>query len=327
MNPKLIFLTFIVVGCGTLVGNPKKPGDNKPASIVIPEIEFELPSAVTAEGEGIGLVNTAANKLTIVHSWSYRTEKLLQQINKLFKRLNDDGVSGKGAFKSKGPDSGISGAISESSESDFEYQAVICYKDKPFVHARWTTDGSHILVTRDFSTSPFKNEKKSTFASEIELIVKENSTQINIASEGERKKPKFETADGSMMSEYITMTHSEDNISISGINDWYSDLPENGDFAGDNYVVAKLDTSGEGSYIGYRKSILRCGSGFDEDSADLFTGKKTGEPGFCIGRTIGAIKDFSAAELNAAIPDFEEIGVIKTEKLKRIELDDDLSCD
>jgi hypothetical protein len=334
---------WVFVGCGTLVGNPKRPQDGSSATtpqvVSLPTINFALPASLVtlgseeeSETDGLGLIAARNPKFTLLHAFSDRSNRIVQGVNEVIDFLRQESVTTTGSFSGKGSQQRISGHVVESSDPIFPYEAVVCFDDEPFLRLMFDESGERLRATKEFSKGALGEKLKSEFISEIDFEKSSTgTTSIVVRTQGKFPQAKSQRLryDGPYLFETMRYTRSRSGaFSISGVNDWSDDaLPAS--FEGDGYIVGQVAEDGTGESIGYRKaSLLLCRGGFDEDAADLFTALPVrGEAGWCFGQAIGSATPYSSSEKIQAMKRLESVGVTKKSELQQLKGLSEATCD
>ena len=88
-------------GCGTMVGNPKKPADGgggeEPEAISLPQIDFGMPESIVNETEtGLYLTALTESRYTVLHSSAQRVDYLVKSVNTVLAKLDTEEVKNTG---------------------------------------------------------------------------------------------------------------------------------------------------------------------------------------------------------------------------------------
>jgi hypothetical protein len=339
-------LAYVLAGCGTLVGNPKQPQDSTqttPKVVVVPELNFVLPSSVLelgGEEDSDSSLRLAAQnfmrsgienpKFTLLHGFSYRADRIVKSIEKAVKFLKSERIESTGQFSSRGSDRKISGYIAEISDEVYTHEFVLCHDDQPVMHMQFDEPGKHIRATKDFSKAPVGEALKAQFISEIVIDTKDEASQLRFRTNGAfpQSSSRLLRYDGTEFVEAMSFTKlASGDFTLSGVNDWRSSGSSD-PFEGDGYIVGRIAADGSGESVGYRKaSSIACRGGFDEGASDLFDAiPRRGQPGWCFAQAIGAEQEFSDVEVLEALQRLKEIGLTKKSELSTVKMNPDLSC-
>ncbi len=327
---KLTMTLFIILAtaCGTQAGNPKKPGDE----IVIPDIKYDVPSSVVGESSLMlahsDLNLSEDNCTSLFHCKARRAHQIVRGINAVIKRIRDtDKIRSAGDFRDKGPGRNISGKIEVIEDGDFERSTTMCFKNKVFLHMKWSQDGSKIAVTRDFSADPLSDFIARVGKSRVEFTKTATESILDFRTESAWDSPPGQTTDGEILNEHIiSKVDAEKNVTITSVNDWYATRPTV--FEGDHYLTGKMDAAGLGEFVTYIKSGLCSINGFDEAAPDLWDPTYTpGDPRWCYGRKVETGTLFNNSQLTAALARLEPIGILSSDTLGTVDFDVDVRCD
>jgi hypothetical protein len=333
-------------GCGTIVGNPKKPPNNEnddPAFFRIPVIDFSIPeSAIEDDPDVAGLALQAddlekGGQKTILIAWAKRFDRSLKEINRLSERINkiidsENSVVESGVLTFKGKGQGQIGATIHKllGGEIYAYEALLCHGSTPVSHIRWSEDKAKIAITRDFApvVEDFKDSSQLLTSLTLETS---DSLSIDMRAFGESSGDlPDEPAKGFV--EHGIVTKDADNlITIKAVSDFYSQpVPEK--FGGSSYLTGRMipdqDTGGKPysqEFVGYYKSYSFCKNGFDENAENLWLPTVKG-PRFCIGRPAGMKRFGSFKDFVSTVKSLEPVGILKSETLAPVAIDTVLVC-
>jgi hypothetical protein len=351
----VVAILALPLGCGTVVGNPRKPTDGtpKPTAIVytLPELSFDVgdagaeadPSALALRDDAALVEDapTAEGDRTVLRGWSRRLDKIVAQINALSTRVtkiaaqereaNDDDVL---TFSGKGGDGRLSGRLEPlAGDATYAYRAVLCRDEAPFMELKWSADGKRVSLVRDFSAPSAADVETFALRSAIEAT-EDDVLKLSIRTEGEWSDDAASTA-GYLVEASEATRDASGVIELRAVSDFGTAKPD--PFDGGAYLVGRLSPvagpAGEGSrrkmsqaFVGYdRRFSERCGAGFDEAAADLWHPDGDG-PRFCLGRPAGAKRFGSVAGFHATLADLQPIGIQPKAALAPVALPAGLSC-
>jgi hypothetical protein len=341
----------ITAACGTVAGNPKKPSDGTPPPSVmvyqLPLIDFSLPDDATSDdGNELLLAQGFDQNKSLLTVGARRLDLATRRVNALSERVNAIVTSEREAgntdetltFAARGGDGKLSAKIGPAATDDdgMAYEAVICHTDKPFVWFRWSEDGKHVKLTRDFAVSDEQAEVFS-LTSALDIVVGE-TTVIEATHQGEAKNDALPNPEGNGVTEHTRAERlASGDINLKATADRYAELPEDGAFSGDSYVTGRLVPTGvtlpsgksqfDTEFVGYFKGFkLLCAAGFDESADDLWSPDKVG-PRFCLGRPKGAKLFESFDQFVETAQGLASVGIIPAAALRRVALPDGLACD
>ncbi len=332
-------------GCGTIIGNPKKPPSNdgeNPGFFKLPLIDFTLPdSAVEDDSDVAGFalqddIEKGGQK-TILIAWSKRFDRSLREINRLSERINNiienersNIIDGVLTFKGKGE--GQVGAVIQklSNHSDYDFEALLCHGPTPVSHIRWAGDKSKIAVTRDFA--PLVDDYEESIELLTSLVLeKTDILTIELRAFGEVNSDLPDDSAKGFVERGIVTKDADTVITVKSVGDYYNEpLPTT--FGGSSYLTGRMipDPATGGKpysqeFVGFYKSYSFCKNGFDENADNLWD-PTLGGPRFCVGRPAGMKKFGSFKELVKTVKSLEPVGILKSETLAPVAIETDLTC-
>ena len=344
----------LVVACGTVAGNPKKPGSaGSPTAptaatfdLSLPTIDFEVPPEATAsEALLLAEETVGVTDRTLLTAGTKRATKLLKDIDALSRRVNAvlrsersaGGTTTSVSFKGKG-DGRLGGRVFPLASADsgaeggtFAYRAILCASDRPVVDFRWSADGKKLSLTRDFAHLTDGGDSAVDMRSLV-TVSRGTTTVVTMTNQGTWQDGE-PSGGGPILTELAELaTLTGGGYSYRMVGDRGTAAPSAGMASGDAYLVAKLQPRTNGSagydteFVGYFKGDGRCSNvGFDEAAADLWRPNFTG-PRFCMGRPYKGKAFASRAELYGTLADLQPIGVLSKSKPAPVALDAALSC-
>lgn len=325
-----LLLAMFALSCGSHAGNPSKPDGS---TVVIPEIKYDLPTSVTGDSTSLMLagdysaLNAPDTCSSLFHCKAKRAHLIVKGVNSVIRRIRDiDKVQITGAFRSKGPGRNLSGKIEVIEDGEFTRSATMCFKNKVFLHMKWSLDADRIVVTRDFGANPLSDYDDRTGISRVELTKVDDETTLDFRTESEWEVPPGNSTDGNILNEHlVSVMDADKNVTIASVNDWYATTPTT--FEGDHYVTGKINASGQGEFVTYIKSGL-CPAGFDEGAADLWNPTfNPGDPRWCYGRKVETSTTYTNNEMTAALQRLEPIGLVSKGSLGPVRFDEDVACE
>ncbi len=343
MNSRWQILGLVLVlctGCGTVVGNPKKPKDEpKQDAIVfkVPQLELTVPSEAKDDDPALALfaddVPDNSDKAPLT-AWAKRVDRVLGRINNFSERVNriidrkeDDVQGGVLVFKNRGDDNLVSGRVQTLAQGgEFGYEAVLCYDGKLLTHMRWTEAGDKVELTRDFGVRTAENDDSWTFLSTLKLV-KTDKVSIDLDSQGTVQEGEG-GEDGSSLTESSHIEKDDAGFRLRMVADSRknAELPADGAYDGDRYLVGQVSPSGS-EFVGFYKFMKQaCSLGFDEARDDLWH-PEAGSPRFCVGRPPGARKFSAVSDFYDTLSRLEAIGVQPKAALHAVKFQDGLTCE
>lgn len=337
-----ILLTGLAA-CGTVVGNPKKPGSGTgtpqpAAAFVLPLVDFAVP---TEDDAALALraddaFDQRADKSTLSDT-RRRLDRSLAHIDAFSARLNkiveketagDDGVL---RFAGRGDDDALSGLIEPLAAGDFAYQAVVCHQGALLMQFKWSGDGGRIELVKDFAAQTATGEDHFELKGRIS-VTKAAAVTVVMDTQG-RADTEIADQEGFGLTERaVAARDAAGVVTIKTTGDRYQTEPEAGAFEGDYYLTgrlvpragtAKFDTEFVSYFKGRR---VLCRQGFDEDAADLWAPDLSG-PRFCLGRPLGKGTFGSSAEFLETVAGLEVVGIVKAAELGAVSFEAGLGCD
>lgn len=333
-------------GCGTIVGNPKKPKDpNQPAPTglvyALPELDFDVGDVAgdTDTASELMLVqdDPAEGDRSLLHAWGRRFAKVVMDINGLSRRVNkiveEERAAGNDdenlVFKDKGTLHKLSGKVLPLADGGvYAYEAVICYEGKVFNHLKWSEDGGKVELTRDFAPKIADEDESYSVVSKI-VATKGDSgaAKLEVLMNGQWDAMAQDGEDGKGVAEHGVVNRlASGELQVSSVVDRFAEKPADGAYEGDAYLVGRLvpgtaTDAGkkhfDAEFLGYYDVLPRCAStAFDE-----------ADPKFCVGRPLGKKRFTSLAQYKATVETLKGIPVQSRKSLVGVALDASLSCE
>jgi len=365
LNPWVLtgaWLALILCGCGTIVGNPKKPATPSapaPTAIVyeLPKLNFSLPDEIKGTATPLPLADpsTAASlaliddvgngDLGILIEWSRRVERIVKQIDGVTAQINQIVVHERQTnfdevlkFQGRGQTGKLSGRLAELAAGDgYDFEAVLCFDGKVFTDFKWTKAGDKIELTRDFSMKPDGADESFPLLSRV-LMTSNGVVSLDVTNQGSWPEPQLPGGDGEFITEraqVLRLATSELDIKIVG--DRGVAKAADGTYKGNVYLTGRLspkatDPAGKVSfdteYAGYFSGFKAgCQNGFDDEAADLWHPPLTGEPHFCVGRPLGGKRFTSLVEYYNTLSHLKTIGTLTKKDMTNVDLGSAASCD
>ena len=348
-------LTFIVIffGCGTIVGNPKKPVDDttQTNSYAIPEINISMPEEdVNTDGgallltdtdlsSGMNLTRRNLNKRKVLlYSWVRRVNGVIKEVNRISRRINQISAtltpndSQQIVFANQGDDSLLSGKIESITADDtYAYQAVLCAGDDIFAHLKWSEDASKIALTKDFKAAAFNSSLKTDY--KVRAVAEQSADSLNlqINSQGSWVEELVEESQGTSLLEFGNINLGSDRIyEVKAVSHRYQDELGN-EITGDSYLTGRLVPSLVNSdkyfseFLAYLKNAEACGT-FSEDQSVIWNPENLGDDGWCYGSPLGRIAFRNLETLQRTYTNLEAVGYASTQSLETVSFDEGLTC-
>jgi hypothetical protein len=347
------FLLFVLIallpfqdGCGTIVGNPKKPPNNEsedPSFFKIPVIDFTIPDSAIEDDSDIGGLALQADDLenggqkTILVAWSKRFDRSLKEINRLSERINkiidnENSLVVDGILTFKGKGQGQVGATIHKLTGDdiYTYEALLCHGTTPISHIRWSDDKSKVAVTRDFAPLVEDYEEPLQLLTSLTLETSDVLT-IEMRAFGEASGDLPDEPAKGFIERGVMTKDADAVITVKTVSDFFNQpVPET--FGGSSYLTGRMipdPTTGGKPYsqefVGYYKSYSFCNNGFDEDSSNLWDPAFRG-PRFCIGRPAGMKRFRTFKDLVSTVKSLESVGILKSKTLAPVAIETSLRC-
>ena len=351
----LIWAIFIILGgCGTIVGNPKKPVDDTTQtnnSYAIPEINIDMPEEdVNSDSNGFLLTNTDTpinldlnrrdipKRKILLYSWVRRVNSVIKEINRISRRVNQissalpPNETQQIIFSNKGEQGRLSGKIEQiTANGPLTYQAVLCDNNEIFTHLKWSEDGKTLELTKDFKSQALNNSLRTDYV--VHAIAEQSDEGINfsINSQGTWVEELVEESMGTSLLEYGQVNFAQDNIySIKTVSHRYQgDLGS--ELSGDSFLTGRLvpkpATQGQyfSEFLAYLKTAELCGT-FSQDPSIIWNPESIGDDGWCYGSPLGRNIFRNLEALQRTYTNLEAIGFATTDKLSPVNFEEGLTC-
>lgn len=361
MLQKLMLLILVLPlqdGCGTIVGNPKKPKTTpetvSPVIFSLPSIDFSVPESAVSDDTDAAGFNLAgdrnlllqngvegAGQKTVLISWARRLDRTIQQINRLSNRINkivesDKTVNNDGVliFAAKGHDGQLGAKIQPLPAGDeYHFEAVLCHNNAVVSHLRWSEGGSKMEVTRNFATRVEQEDVADALVSRL-IIDKGAAVSIDLMTYGTASGDLPEGEGKGFVEHAVVQKKENAEITVKAVMDIFAEEPSDLQFNGAYYLTGRMTpdqkTGGKpfaqqfvAYYQGYR---LLCKNGFDEDAADLWQ-PAVSSPRFCLGRPSGKPKFESFPHFVETVSALEDVGIVSKSTLAPVALAPGLGCE
>jgi hypothetical protein len=355
----LLLLLPFQDGCGTIVGNPKKPPNNEGETsefFKLPLIEFAVPDSATqddADVAGLALIDAGLSspqnrsfqagdlenggQKTLLVAWSKRLDRSLKEINRLSERINkiiDDErsevVDRVLTFKQKGQGQ-LGATIQQIANADpYAYEALLCHGATPVSHVKWSKDQKKIAITRDFG--PLVDGYEDSIQLLTSLVLEKTEVlSIELRAFGEAGGDLPDEPGKGFVERGVITKDEASVITVKTVSDFYNQpVPET--FSGSSYLTGRMipDEATGGKpfkqeFVGYYEPYAFCKNGFDENDPDLWSPDFSG-PRFCLGRPVGAKRFDSIKEFLSTIKNLETVGILRSETLAPVAIETSLAC-
>jgi hypothetical protein len=255
---------------------------------------------------------------TVLERTADRANTIIEQLNAVVAKLNVVKLPKSGEFSGK---LGFGGALAELEDDPvYDRAAVICLSGAPVIHVKYDEAGTRVRYTRDFGVRADLTESGNAFVARVIFDASGDTATLDVLANGKPfNKPRVVT-DGDYLVDHVRVSEDSDGgVTVSGVEDWRAAADTAPATVGDAYLVGRLDAAGDGEFVGYRKfETSACPDELDEaDAAD---------PGWCLGRTVGATTGFTDEERAAAWERLQDIGITSAGTLELVAMDDDLEC-
>ncbi|NRA45325.1 MAG: hypothetical protein HRU09_10270 [Oligoflexales bacterium] len=347
-------LFTILVGCGTIVGNPKKPVDDSTQTqntYAIPEINIEMPEEdVNTDSASLLLTDQEADggfslsqrnipkRKILLFSWVKRVNSVIREINRISRRVNQisngqsPNDSGQIIFANQGEQGRLSGKLETiSSDDSMSYQAVLCDNGEVFAHLMWSQDGRKVELTKDFKSQALNSTLRTDYKVRAVAEIVGDGVDLVINSQGTWVEELVEESQGTSLLEYGNVNFSADkNYAIKSVTHRYQgELGTQLD--GDSFLTGRLVPNAANSdkyfseFLAYLKSAESCGT-FSQDSNVVWNPESIGDDGWCYGSPLGRNNFRNLATLQRTYTNLEAIGFASTDKLETVSFTEGLSC-
>lgn len=319
-------------GCGTVAGNPKKPGNppTPPAGQIVyqlPLLDFALPEAATEDGAEFLLQDDGSPSL--MRQWGKRLARVTKNVDAFSARLNkliEKDAVGEGedlSFASRG-DGKISGTVQAlTGDAEFAYRATVCYDGQPFKDFRWSADGTKILVTKSLAVKTDTSDDAFALTTRFKLAKIDGRIVFDAANEGAVLEADGEEGAG-LVERAFGARSADGELTLRAAIDRYEVRPEA--FKPDVYLTGRAKGTGELEFVGYAASLkVLCKTPFDETTPS-WAPEKGGPRHFCFGRPKGKKRFADFDEYLAVLKRLEPIGIVKASDLGSVALPAGLAC-
>lgn len=337
----LLLLVLLVQGCGTVVGNPKKPKDepkNEAVAFKVPTVDFSVPNEAKEDDvTGLSLTEDAPSEgdKKLLTEQTGRLHRAIERINAVSNRVNlilekkeDQVQGGRLVFKNRGEDNLVSGKIQTlAAGGEYAYEAVFCYAGRVTTHMKWNEAGDRFELTRDFGIKTASDDQTLSLVSNLKLV-KTDKVAVDFASQGVLDAGEGDE-DGAVYTESSHFERDAAGFRVRSVGESRAgtELPADGTYDGDRYLVGQVTADGV-EFTGYRKALkVACKNGFDEGAGDLWKPTDADRPRFCAGRPAGGKKFASVSEYYDTLERLEKVGIEPKANLRAVKLEDGLSCE
>ncbi|MFK7826674.1 MAG: hypothetical protein AB8G05_21210 [Oligoflexales bacterium] len=347
---------MILLGCGTIVGNPKKPVDDTTqtnSNFAIPEINIDIPEEdVNTDSASLFLTDSdpymdsslflaprnLPRRKILLYSWVRRVNGVIKEINRISQKVNQISAtlapnsSQQIVFAGQGEQGRLSGKIDPvSTEDAFAYQAVLCDEGEIFAHLKWSADASKIEFTKDFSSAALNSTLRTDYR--VNAMVEQGEVGLNLSinSQGTWVEELVEESKGTSLLEFGDINFGVDNIyEIKTVSHRYQDQL-GAEVSGDSFLTGRLVPSKVNSdkyfseFLAYLKSAETCGS-FSEDQSTIWNFENLGDDGWCYGSPLGRNTFRNLDALQRTYTNLETIGFASSQNLEVVSFDAGLTC-
>lgn len=357
----LLILAPLQDGCGTIVGNPKKPPPTNenvnPVVYSLPLIDFSVPESAVSETDsesvGLNLAGTSVQKLslqkggegagqkTVLVAWAKRLERTILQINRLAARINKIVESERTVnkddvliFKAKGHDNQLGAKIQQlPAGNEYKFEAVLCHNSAVVSHVRWTEDGSKMEVSRNFAAQVEQEDAPVSLVSRL-VVEKGAAVSIDLMTYGTSSGDLPDEAGKGFVEHAVISRKENAEITVKSVTGLFAEEPADLQYNGAYYLTGRMTPdakTGDKPYVQqfvayYQGYKLLCKNGFDEDAADLWH-PAAASPGFCLGRPAGQKKFDSFQNFADTVADLEGVGIVSRKTLAPVVLSPELGCE
>ena len=261
-----------------------------------------------------------SSDVDIINLRADQMSKVVERLNEVLARLQEDSVEGEGTFSGKGPDELISGQVQAlADDADYSYEAAICYDSVQFMYLKFNDDGSKIHAIRDFAAAPMGRDdsinmlSSVTFSSDADA----GTSQLELRSYGSPWNRSSNDSTSYMVEYSLGTVDADGNFWLKSVVDNFDDEPET--FAGDAYLLGTVAADASGYSIGYHGSNTDCSSTVFDEAAET--------PEFCVGKAIDSDVAYTAEEREAAWANLSTYGLATSSNLETIVMNSDLACE
>ena len=353
-------LTFVfamslgAVSCGTVAGNPIKPGTGSsgdaPKAVVytLPSVGFDLADESLQLADNslqlLPFVSDSADK-TLFNALGRRFNGLVREVDATATRINallaqqaKLAADRKTLHVKHGGKAGkIAAHVGPSDTPGFDHSAVLCADGRPLQLMRWSDLGGSIELWRDFSIDQGDDETHYGVVSRLRVTkTAAGVLALDLTSSGSWSDSADEdAANGAGLAERVRVERDSSTgiVTLRSTTQHYSGATPAA-FSADTFISSRLSPRSDGgkgydvAFVGYSTSSKRskCQSGFSDSAADLWHPIQD-KPRFCLGRAPAGAKLKNFDEFAALVASFESVGIVKQAELERISMPTGLSCD
>ncbi|MFW7380721.1 MAG: hypothetical protein ACOH5I_18045 [Oligoflexus sp.] len=343
----LVYLATAFFACGTKVGNPSQNGTPKrtQASINVPyslpRISFDF--AIFFDDSDLLSFFTLNDNGNVkgqsrVQKDVEKLEHLLGETDSFLELFLNQGVTATGTFHGIGPDGQYSVLVSGLEENpSFQYQAVFCSSNTPYMEAYWNAEKTSLKIVRAFKDGENPSKYSDLSAYELHLSMNESpsleyfflfdETKNNDDKNNSDAKKDDSGNNGSnrgngnnrgniplnqtIQYEMLSGMIKKQDEKITTIQTIESEDMTSLDAAIEvqEYLVGAVIAGDRSEYIRYRKTDSACNSSFDENAE---------VPAWCQGGDIKSDSEsYSADEAKEAWQRLKEYGLRTKDQLRQ----------
>ncbi len=284
----------LLSGCGTVVGNPKKPTNPPPSQGVspddildpldpatqtaistmkLPTISFEL-GDLTSDDQGAAFAlrdrpeqfdqnEDFKSDDTIMNQWSLRLEKIIDNMNNVTAAVNrslesedTEATEKKVKIKRKGVESRLSATIDKIEDKDgTRFEAAVCLGGRLAGFLTWNADQSKIIYTRDLASKAKMADDDLPLMSQLSIEKTDQGVKYLLKTSGSWSSHQPANADGPL---FVDSTESlrmgDGKIELKYVADYFTAFPNDQKFEGDSYLVGRIHPTNQKAKSGKNKS-------------------------------------------------------------------------
>jgi len=315
-----------LAGCGT--------------SNFFPTLSYTLPTSITSASTALEL-ELASTKATapapqpvgdfLLLNQVQRMDRIVENINNLLTRLNEDGVDKTGTFSGKGPGKNVKGKISAITDTTYAYEATICVDSTVLDYIRWNKDKNKVEAYHNFGANPIRAEWVTNLIAKVIYDSSDSAnTTLNQWVHGTPwALPNAGLSTNNTLTEYVAGTRSSAGAhTIKGVSSW-DDGSANAWTYGNGYFTGQLASDGSGGWAGY---LYMNGDGGICNTAPASIDEATPSSWLCHAHEIGNASVYTNLTTPAAATYYDTanldlIGIAAATNLTAVAMPSGLSCE
>lgn len=321
-----LIVASVILGCGTRVGNPKKP---EPAQIVkLPTIEVDIPSTGMDGELTESLIVTKQNQddAAKVESIVPRGRMSVAAFNTLVQKINTNELRLNEVQTIMVEEKMVTALVSIASKAGYHHDAFVCVDNVPFLALSWSEDLSTVDAVRNVDLIPY-SDVRALNASQGTSVMQELQwrkhapaqialwqTRIPTGIPEPIEKPK-------RIVDAYKLRIKEGIAEFSGVSAWLYTDDHPADLTADLRITGQIRPDQKHFYLGHiKKANNACPSEFDENDPEWCVGLKRRDltsPDYAI---------MSKPEISAAWNLISDLEIAKEDTLKEVSFPQGTQC-